>query len=231
MRRSWTSLLLTLGIITAPYGLAFGGDALNYDQVEFTVQAQEELPNDLAEAVLTAQAEHGDPARVAKEVNDTMAWALNQVHGNADISADSGGYRTYPVYDKTHLDHWRGVQTLVLRSKKIAALNAMLGTLQQRLQVQDLRFTVSPDQQQASESRLIAQALDQFKARALQVQERLGATSYDIVSLKLGGSAAPPPLPMEGMAMARVQSVPPVAADAGTSHHSLSVHAVIQLRF
>jgi predicted secreted protein len=231
MRRSWTFLLVMLSLMAAPYATAAGGDTLSYDQVEFTVQTETELSNDLAEVVLAAQAEHSDPAQVAKEINDTMAWALNQVHGSADIAANSGSYQTYPVYDKTRLDHWRGIQTLVLRSKQIAALNKLVGKLQQRLQVQNMRFSVSPDQQQASESRLMDQALEQFKARALRIQERLGAKSYELVSLKIGTSATPPPFPVERMAMARVESSPPVAGAAGTSRQSLSVQAVIQLRF
>ena len=231
MRRSWTFLLVMLCLVAGPYGIAAGSDTLSYDQVEFTVQTETELSNDLAEIVLAAQAEHSDPAQVGKDINDTMAWALNHVHGSADITANSGSYQTYPVYDKTRLDHWRGIQTLVLRSKQIAALNSLVGKLQQRLQVQNMRFRVSPDQQQASESRLIDQALDQFKARALRIQERLGAKDYKIVSLKIGTSAAPPPFPLERMAMAGVKSSPPVASEAGTSRQSLSLRAVIQLRF
>ena len=231
MRRSWTFLLVMLCLVAGPYGIAAGSDTLSYDQVEFTVQTETELSNDLAEIVLAAQAEHSDPAQVGKNINDTMAWALNHVHGSADITANSGSYQTYPVYDKTRLDHWRGIQTLVLRSKQIAALNSLVGKLQQRLQVQNMRFRVSPDQQQASESRLIDQALDQFKARALRIQERLGAKDYKIVSLKIGTSAAPPPFPLERMAMAGVKSSPPVASEAGTSRQSLSLRAVIQLRF
>ena len=231
MRRSWTFLLVILSLVVAPYGIAAGNDVLSYDQVEFTVHTETELTNDLAEVVLAAQAEHSDPARVAREINDTMAWALNQVHGSADIAASSGSYQTYPVYDKTRLDHWRGTQTLVLRSKQIAALNSLLGKLQQRLQVKNMRFNVSPDQQQASESRLIDQALDKFKARALRIQERLGAKDYKIIRLKIGTSATPPPIPLERMAMARVESSPPVASEAGTSRQSLNLRAVIQLRF
>ena len=231
MRRSWTFLLVMLCLVAGPYGIAAGSDTLSYDQVEFTVQTETELSNDLAEIVLAAQAEHSDPAQVGKDINDTMAWALNHVHGSADITANSGSYQTYPVYDKTRLDHWRGIQTLVLRSKQIEALNGLVGKLQQRLQVQNMSFSVSPDQQQASESRLIDQALDQFKARALRIQERLGAKDYKIVSLKIGTSTNPQPLPLERMAMARVESSPPVASEAGTSRQSLSLRAVIQLRF
>ncbi len=231
MLRSWTFLPVMLSLVAAPYGVAAGSDAPGHDQVEFTVQAETELSNDLAEVILAAQAEHSDPAQVAKEINATMAWALNQVHGNADIAANSGSYQTYPVYDKTRLDHWRGIQTLVLRSKQIEALNKLVGKLQQRLQVQNMRFSVSPDQQQASESRLMDQTLDQFKARALRIQERLSAKGYEIVSLKIGTSATPPPFPLERMAMARVENSPPTASEAGTSRQALSIRAVIQLRF
>jgi len=231
MRWSWAFLLVMLSLMAAPYGTATGSDTLSYDQVEFTVQTETELSNDLAEVVLAAQADHSDQAQIAKEINDTMAWALNQVHGSTDIAANSGSYRTYPVYDKTRLDHWHGIQTLVLRSKQIEGLNRLVGKLQQRLQVQNMSFSVSPDQQQASESRLMDQALDQFKARALRIQEHLGAKDYKIVSLKIGTSTNPQPLPLERMAMARVESSPPVASEAGTSRQSLSLRAVIQLRF
>lgn len=231
MRRSWIFLTVMFSLAAAPYGVAAGSDAPDHDQVEFSVQAETELSNDLAEVVLAAQAEHSDPAQVAKEINAAMAWALNQAHGSADIAASSGSYQTYPVYVKTRLDHWRGIQTLMLRSKRIEALNKLVGKLQQRLQVQNMRFSVSPDQQQASESLLMDQALDQFKARALRIQERLGAKGYEIVSLKIGTSATPPPFPLKRMAMARVENSPPTASEAGTSRQTLSVRAVIQLRF
>jgi len=221
-----------LSVIASPCTAAANRNAdPGHDQVEFTVEAGAELANDLAEVVLAAQAEDHDPARVAGEINAAMSWALNRVHGVADIAATSGGYQTYPVYDKTRLDQWRGSQTLVLRSKRIEALNTLVGSLQQRLQVQNMRFTVSPDQRQASESRLIDQALERFKARALRIQQRLGAAGYDIVHLTVDTSGHPPPRPLATMAMARAASRPALAGEAGTSRQILRIHAVIQLRF
>jgi predicted secreted protein len=230
MRRPWIFSFVMLTITATPQAVAADyADA--HDRVEFTVRTETELTNDLAEVVLAAQAEHHDPARVAKDVNDTMAWALDQVHGVADITANSGGYQTYPIYDKTRLDHWRGMQTLILHGKRIDALNTLVGTLQQRLQVQNMRFTVSADQRQVGEARLIDQALDRFKAVALRIQQRLGATDYDIVNLKLGASGSPPPYPLEHMAMARAAGSAPVAGEAGTSRQTLRIEAVIHLQF
>jgi predicted secreted protein len=153
------------------------------------------------------------------------------VHGVAAVAADSGGYQTYPVYDKTRLDHWRGIQTLTLRSKRIESLNTLVGRLQQRLQVKSMRFTVSPDQRQAGESRLIDRALDKFRTRALRIQKGLDAEGYDIVTLQLGAAGNPAPIPMARMTMARMENSAPVAGEAGTSRQTLSVHAVIQLHF
>ena len=94
-----------------------------------------------------------------------------------------------------------------------------------------MRFIVSPNQQQIREALLIDQALDQFKDRALRIQQRLGAKGYEIMSLKVGGSDNPLPRPMERMSVARVEGGTPLAGDAGTSRQTLRVHAVIQLRF
>jgi len=231
MRGPWLFVIIMLGVATSPATAVCSDTALDYNQVEFSVQAEEVLPNDLAEVVMAAQSQHGDPAQVAKDINETMTWALSRVHAVADIAASSGGYQTYPVYEKDHLHHWRGIQTLVLRSKRIEPLNTLVGELQQRLQVQNMRFTVSPEQRQAAETRLIDQALDQFKARAHRIQQRLGAGSYEIVSLRVDASGNPPPIPLERMTLARAASAAPVAGEAGTSRQTLSVHAVIQLRF
>jgi predicted secreted protein len=74
MRYSWVFLFVAFGLVASPCGAATAhDDELAHDRIEFTVQVEEELPNDLAEAVLAAQAENGDPARVAKQINDTMA--------------------------------------------------------------------------------------------------------------------------------------------------------------
>lgn len=223
----WLFFLILLGIV-APCGAA---ETAEFNQVTFSVQAETELPNDLAEVVLAAQTENADPSRAAEEINNTMAWALNQIHGRDDISATSGAYQTFPVYDKTRLDHWRVTQILMLRSKRIEALNTLVGKLQQRLQVRNMRFTVSPEQRRASDSRLIDQALERFKTRALGIQKRLEAKGYKIVSLKVDTSGNHVPIPMEHLTMARIESAAPVASEAGTSRRTVSIHAVIQLRF
>ena len=80
MRPLWMFVIIPFGIAAASANAVARDAGLNYDQVEFSVQAEEELPNDLAEVVLAAQSEHAEPAQVAKDINETMTWALGQVH-------------------------------------------------------------------------------------------------------------------------------------------------------
>ena len=54
---------------------------------------------------------------------------------------------------------------------------------------------------------------------------------YKIVNLKVDTSGNSMPIPVERLAMTRVESAAPVASEAGTSRRIVSIHAVIQLRF
>ena len=207
-------------------------EELQYDQVDFTVTAETELQNDLAEITLAAEAQHADPAQLAAEINRAMGWALDEARKNPAIEARSGDYQTYPVYDKSRLLHWRAAQSLVLRSENIEALNTLAGALQQKLQIKSMRFLVSPARQRAGEAQLMDQLMDNFKERAARIQRGLGAKAYRIIRLSVQGGGAPPPILMRSrMAMAEMDSPAPVASEAGGSRLQFAAQAVIQLQF
>lgn len=202
----------------------------HYDQVSFTVQAESELQNDLAEAVLEAESEASDPARLADDINRTMTWALDLARDSEGISSQTADYQTYPVYDdQGRLLRWRGSQGLVLRSEKIAALTQLAATLQQRLQIKRLQFTVSPGRERDAEVLLTDRVLARFKERAARIQHDLDAKGYRIVSLDLQQGGEPRVFAPMGMAMAERAPVP-IAAEAGISRLRLSARVVIQLQ-
>jgi predicted secreted protein len=226
MRRPWAIYLISIALCPAGGAQA---DELQYGQVSFTVQAERELQNDLAEAVLAAEADQTDPAKVADDINRTMAWALDQARGVEGVTAQTGEYQTYPIYDdKGRLQSWRGSQALILRGPKIEALSALAGRLQQRLQIKTMHFTPSPERRRFSEEQLTDRLLAQFKERAGRIQRDLGAKSYRIVRLDVGNAGEPQALTR--MALSGTAGAP-VAAEAGSSRIRLSVHATIQLEF
>lgn len=219
-------------LLLAPAAGAFaaeGGETLN--RVEFQVRAEREATNDLSQATLVAEHEHADPARLAAEINRTMAWALERVRATDGVRARSGSYRTWPIYDQRRITRWRASQELMLESAQSERLNTLVGSLQERLQVRDMRFTVSPEQQRRLEESLTAEALDRFRQRAGALAERLGASGYDIVRLQVheDGGSHPPPMPMARM-MSMAEDAA-VVTEPGTTRIGVSVHAVIRLRF
>lgn len=221
---AWTLLALCVATVHA--------DELRYDQIEFTVQAEMEVENDLAEVMLAAESDHADPAALANEINQAMAWALKQARGATGVEIASGNYQTFPVYDKERLHHWHAIQMLTLRSQKMDTLMTLVGALQRRLQVKSMQFLVSPARQRTNEAELTDRVIDLFKERAARIQRGLGAKSYRIVRITLEDANPPPRFGiMAGMAMMGKAAAALVTSEAGTSRQHLDAHAVIQLQF
>jgi predicted secreted protein len=227
MPRSSIAFLAALVLITA---VSAHAEEPPRDQVSFTVEAESESQNDLAEALLAVETESAKPATVAEDVNRAMSWALDQARGTEGVSFQTADYQTYPIYDdKGRLLRWHGSQTLILRSGKIAALSELAGQLQQRLQIKSLRFMPSPERRRDAEAQLTDQVLAQFKERAGRIQRDLDAKGYRIITLDLqqGGAS---PLAFSRMAVAE-SAAAPVATEAGVSRLQLTGRAVIQLQY
>ncbi|TCK17784.1 putative secreted protein [Thiogranum longum] len=201
------------------------------DRVSFHVEASREVQNDQVSAVLQAQAEDRDAAKLADEINRTMSWALQQVKTGKGVMPQSGNYRTYPVYEDRKIVRWRGVQELHLESRDVEALSRLLGSLQARLQIQSMQFSVSTGTRDAIEDELIAEALDAFRKRASLIAKSLKASGYALLDINIGGAGRPPVVPMRMESAARVSaaSVAPPAVEQGSSSISVQVSGSIHL--
>jgi predicted secreted protein len=196
-------------------------------RVSFRVESAREVPNDWIRAVVGALEEDADPARAAERVNRTMAWALEQARAESRVKARSGGYRTEPVTEEGKVRRWRASQDLALEGSDSAAMTALLGTLQGRLQLRSFQFTVSDAQRERVEQELVKEALAAFRARADLVRQSLGAHAWtlDQLSIETGAGGPVPAMAME----MRVRSSAPPAVEAGTSRLSVGVAATIAL--
>lgn len=199
--------------------------------VEFQVQVEREVQNDLIRAVLAVERENVDAARLAQDVNQIMARALGEAREQAGVRVRSGNYRTWPVQEQRRIVRWRAEQEMILEGEEPESLHRLIGALQDRLLLRGISYTVSPQQGRELEQALTAEALEAFKARADLVVEGLGAAGYDVVRLRINGGGMQPPVPMmmsRTMAMAEDAAV---AGEPGTSRLGTAVHAVIQLRY
>ncbi|MGD2076116.1 MAG: SIMPL domain-containing protein [Gammaproteobacteria bacterium] len=201
------------------------------DQVSFSVEADEDVENDRVEATLAVNAEDRDPAQLAETINRAMDWALQRARDEKGIDAQTAGYQTYPVYDERKIVRWRGRQELRLESQEVDRLSRLIGVLQERLQVQSLRFSVSPDRRRAVEEALVEQVLAGFQKRAALIVRSLGAKDYELVTVDIRTGERRPPIPVRAEAMAttaRAAAAPP-AMEAGTSRVNVEASGSIRL--
>jgi len=199
-----------------------------FDTVGLSAQAETEVDNDRIEALLFAEQEGPDPAKLADAVNREMDWALRQLKSADNIDASTPAYQTFPVYQQGRITGWRVRQTLKLESADVPGMSAVLGKLQSRLGLQGVSFVLSPAQRQQVEEGLIKQALARFTARAGMVAHELGRGGYRLVSMQVdsGGQSPRPQL-----AMMRAESA--MAAprlEGGSSTVQVTVSGTIQLK-
>jgi predicted secreted protein len=199
-------------------------------RVRFQVESTRDVANDWIVAVVGVTAEDANPAALADRVNRDMAWALEQARGQSKIEAKSGGYSTRPVYEEGRLRRWSASQQLVLEGSDVAAMTALVGTLQSRLQLVSFDFSVSEARRRKVQEELVTEALAAFRARAALVAKGLDASGYaiDDVSVETGAPGYPMPMRAEVMAMAKANVAPP-SVEAGTSRVAVTVQGSIVL--
>jgi predicted secreted protein len=219
MRRALISLLVL------PLAALAHGDEREplFNLVSLAAQAEREVANDLLSAVLAAEAEGTDAAKLAAGVNRKMARALEAAQGVRSVRARSGGYQS----EKGRIVRWRVRQELRLESADFAAATALIGRLQQELVVARLAATVSDEARRRAENVLTAEALAAFEERARVVRDAMKAKGYRVQALQIGGGGGAP-RPMLAM-QSRAEAAAP-AIEPGTSRLQVTVSGTIQLQ-
>jgi predicted secreted protein len=231
MRKYWVvGLLFSTAVFIMP-AVSLADSEQAEDQVSFEVEVGRDVENDRVTAILNVTAEALKPAKLADTINSTMTWALEQARVNQKVNSRSGAYQTYPVYEDKKIVRWRGRQELQLESQDVDQLSELVGTLQSRLQMQSLRFSVSPDKRRQVEDKLIEQALAAYQQRAEIIRKSLGAQDYRLleVNIHTAGQDRPIPVRAEAVSMMSRANVSQPAMEQGTSRVNVQASGKIQL--
>ncbi len=229
MKKLFTVLVLIALLTAAPLALA---EDLNYNLVNLYGQAQKHIDNDVLVVTMRSTADADSPHEAAKIVNRNMGWAQDLLKDMPEIKKQTINYQTRPRYQNKVIVGWSVSQELLLESEELDELSDVVGSLQQKLQVQSMTFGVSPQRKEVSTDELIAEALTVFEAKARLVTTTVGAKDFRIVTLTIGENA--PGIPrqrgyqMEAMAMSAADA-PPI--EAGESKITVRVDGTIQLIF
>ena len=219
-------------VLAAPNGaLAHDGSAM-YDRADFSVSTGRAVANDRLVAVLYAQAQGERQSALADEVNQSVAWAVDQAKQVDAVKVSTLGYRSNPVYRNQNISGWQVRQSIRLESIDTGALSELLSTLQSRLALESISYDVSPERRDEVEQALISEALAAFRARATQVAEQMGRPGYRIVRISVQTSAGGGPRPMmrgRAMAVAEAQAVSAPSLEGGEQRVEVNVSGEIEL--
>ena len=226
MPRLWLFLCVA-SLLAFP---AAADEAPRYNLVRLQSQESEAVSNDTMHVTLTASGERRDAAELASQVNADMAWALDLAKRHADVKVSTGNYRTWQVRQDNKMKGWQARQDLVLESRDTRTLSQLTGLLQEKLQVDSMRFSVSAETRTAVENRLIELALQAFKVRAGIIGDKLQASGYRIVDLDVGTFAQQPPVVYRAKgAVVAMESDMAVATEGGESDIQVTVNGTIEL--
>ncbi len=221
--------------LAAPLGLALPACADDTPEpmrrIAFQVERTSQVDNDRVTAIMRVTHDDVDPARLAGRVNADMSWALERARAVEQVEVRSGQYRTNPVRERQRITGWTASQELILSSGAVERVTALVGALQEKLQLASLEFSVSDATRREVEDGLIAQVIAGYQARASLIRDALGARSHELARLDIHTSSPPPmPVRMHAARLASAESAPPPAVEGGTSTVTVTASATIELR-
>jgi len=205
-------------------------DELNYNIYHLNAESSREVANDLMQVNLSIQHQALKANSATHMVNKDMSWALQLLNKTKGIKYQTGSYNTQPVYKHSRITGWSARQNLTLSSENFDQLSDLIGRLQERLKVDNMKFSAKPSTREKVHDELISQALSRYKNKANIVQNAMGASNYDIVELNIRPNFQQPRHRGEMMMSMRAKANAAPAVEAGNSKITISVEGRIQLK-
>ena len=209
-----------------------GAEELNYNLVQIYANAEENIDNDILVVTMNAEAEAGSAREASNNVNLNMKWALEQSKKITSVKNQTLNYQTRPQYSKKTIISWRASQQLRLESSKIEELSSLIGTLQEKLVVGSMQFSISTGNKNAAIDKLTVQALEAFKTKARLIVKTVEAKDYRLVKINVSENV--PHIPYQRNFQAEAMSLSKANApgvEAGESKINVLVDGTIQLIF
>jgi len=219
------SLILCLFISPA----SAGDKKPAYDRINLSVSATDEIENDTLVAQLYVQKDGQIASQLAKQTNQDIEWAVQQAKQIPGITVQTLDYHTSPTYRKQSQDGWRVRQSLRLTSQDTLAISQLIGELQQRLMVENIRYKISQKRRDTAENRLITQAISAFKARAKLITKAWERTNYRLVQMEINtsGRAVQPMFRAQATMESNAFSAPSI--EAGKQTVQITASGTIEL--
>ncbi|AXA73098.1 SIMPL domain-containing protein [Achromobacter insolitus] len=205
---------------------------------ELTLQAtaSSEVKQDTVRISLSAEVEAQDQPAAGKKLTAALDDVIKRARDVKDVEVRTGGYNVWPnTSSKGKISSWRGQGEVILESKNFEAAAALASKLSDKTAISNISFLLSREAREAEERKLLKEAAQAFKDRALAAANAFGFSGYRLSKLELGGSGGAVPMPrmMGAAAMAKDASggySPDVPLEAGNVTVSIAVNGTIVLQ-
>ena len=206
-------LTATFGALLVAPLCAMAVESAEIRTVEFSAEASRAAPNDLVVATLYSERSGTDAAALAREVNRTIASALDTARPYSSVKTQTAGTSTWPVYGKDgrgRVESWRMRAEIRLEGRDVGAISELIGKLQATLALAQVVMQPAPETRRKVADDATVDALRAFEKRAELIAGTLGRR-YRLHQLSIAESGSHPPF------LARMRAAPAMAAEAASA--------------
>lgn len=198
-------------------------------------QAYTEVKQDTVVITLQATKQSSEQSVVTKELSEIVSGVLSEAKKQDKVKISTGNYYVRPQHDKEgKITAWSGQSQLIFESTDMKAASALAAQFQDKMPIDNVRFTVSKKAQAEAEQDLMKEVAEAFKQRSQAMTVTLGYKNFEIKEIHLGGNGAVYTPRSYNMGALKMASPTAAVADAlpidgGTQDISLSINGAIYL--
>lgn len=222
----------------APAAAAASAVSASVRNPEMTLQAaaSAEIKQDTVHMTLSVEVEASDQTTAGKKLASAVDDVVKRARGAKNITASTGGYQVWPnTNSKGKIIGWRGQGQIILESQDFDATGALAAKLGDKTSISGVSFSLSRQAQEAEERKLLSQAAQAFKERALAAANAFGFSGYQLSRIDVGGRGEITPASQRMAVMSaaaakdslRFTNVP---LEAGETTVSMSISGTIVLQ-
>lgn len=233
-RSSLAGLAAAAALTLAP---AQAAEPARENLVSFSTSAQIEVTKDLLGITLQAVRDGNDSATVQAQLKQVLDAALTEARKAAAPGAmevRTGGFSLFPRYGKDgKINGWQGQAELVLEGKDSQRVAQTAGKLT-AMNVTSVGYSISRELAEKHEAEVTAQAIQRYRAKALEYAKQFGYTGYELreVTVQTGAQSNAPrlaPASFQAKAQMSVASDATVPIEPGKGLVDATVSGIVKL--
>ncbi|GAB3654253.1 SIMPL domain-containing protein [Ramlibacter alkalitolerans] len=194
-----------------------------------------EVQQDLLMMTLTTARDGADPAAVQAQLKTALDAALTEAKRNAQpgqLDVRTGNFALYPRHSRDgKISGWTGTAELILEGRDFARITQTAGRIN-TMTLGGVSFGLSREQRSKVEGEAQAQAIERFKARAIELARGFGFTGYTLreVAVNANEPGFAPRMRMMAQEARVAAAEAPVPVEPGRSAVTVTVSGSVQLR-